>query len=725
MNLADLFMPSDSDLSLLLLREIIGDWRDGSPVVQILAGSMQVFNFGLLALASVMFLYVSIVGTLNSAKDGEVMGKQWSSMWIPIRFALGVGLLVPTAGGLCGAQYAMLSGVTQGVGWASKAWAGGVDYFVDNQHTMLAVRAASNVEVREAITRAYKAELCVASFNWMYDEPRAARQVQRAGTGFVAGAERFFLGREASGGSITWGGLPGSAYSNDACARVDFPSSNTSASIPLPFFGRTSVTSSHQVADTLASAQFDALNFVSETVLKPAAEQLIYSQDAATPPPAVSVSNATLDKAVAEYQAYIAQYYKGVVQEQNKGLTDAVKSDADNGGWLTAGTWYYQLARVAGDINSAAQSVPTVQEPKRVDHDEALVSDALPPSQRERINAEINEATKQWVAANITTREVVRNVETDTGSTERSAIKQGMNTASRWLMGITDASSDSSRHFGYDPQNPAPAIIQLKNVGDWMITAVSAATGVTLAGGAVADVMMTKNPMMAVLGKMASSDAGTMAATLAKLIAGGLLVMGAVLAFWLPMIPFFMWIGGVAGWVISTMEMLIAVPVWVAAHLHPDGDGFAGQHARSGYMIALELVFRPLLMIFGLIISFVMIDPLLNIATAYFYSAFASAQADSFAGLFSYIAKIGLFVVLCWTIINMTFKAIHGVPQNVMRWIGGREGGSYNELGSESAQRTQAVLIASMQRGSMMRGGKAAATAARGGRDVNIHLHEK
>lgn len=723
MNINDIFTPGDGDLSLMLLREIIGDWRDGSPVVQIFAGAMYIFNLGLLALASILFLYVAVVGTLKSAHDGEVMGRQWSSMWVPIRFALGIVLLVPGAGGLSAAQYIMLAGVGQGVAWASAAWKSGVSYFTDNQSTMLAVRSASSVEIREALTSAYRAELCVAAMNWGYDAPRAARHVQLNGESWLAGAEQFFLGRRSTGGAITWGGVQGGSYSADSCARVDFPSSNASVDIPLPYFGRASIVSSHAVADTFASAQLDAINHVSATILQPAAESFLQQQRFDAPPPVVAATNAVLDAAVSEYERFISTHYDGIIQKQNQRLTESVKNDANSGGWLTAGTWYYQLARVTSDINAAAQSVPVVHHSAR----KTALVDGLPAEQAERIEAEINAASRAWVLANMTTREVIKHTATDAGSMERSAIKTGMNSASRWLLGITDASNDSSRHFGYDPANPAPAIIQLKNVGDWMITATAAATGITVAGGAVSSIVLSKNPMMLALSKITSSDAGSMAAAAGKLLAGGLLILGAVLAFWLPLIPFFIWIGGVCGWIISTMEMLIATPVWVAAHLHPDGEGIAGQHAASGYMIALELIFRPVLMIFGLIISFIMIDPLLNISTAYYYSAFASAQADSFFGLFAYVAKIALFVMLCWTIINMTFKAIYGVPANVMKWIGGREGGSYNDEGRESTARMQTLLLTQIQRGGIMRGGSRAAGAAGrpGAPNVNVHIHDK
>jgi conjugal transfer/type IV secretion protein DotA/TraY len=50
----------------------------------------------------------------------------------------------------------------------------------------------------------------------------------------------------------------------------------------------------------------------------------------------------------------------------------------------------------------------------------------------------------------------------------------------------------------------------------------------------------------------------------------------------------------------------VATPVWVAAHLHPHGESPASRQAANGYMVLLELLVRPVFMIFGLIIA---IDP--------------------------------------------------------------------------------------------------------------------
>ncbi|MFS8295810.1 hypothetical protein RPF65_24520, partial [Enterobacter hormaechei subsp. steigerwaltii] len=48
-----------------------------------------VFLAGILAFGGVLAGYTMLAGTLQTAHDGEMLGKKWSSLWIPIRTTLG------------------------------------------------------------------------------------------------------------------------------------------------------------------------------------------------------------------------------------------------------------------------------------------------------------------------------------------------------------------------------------------------------------------------------------------------------------------------------------------------------------------------------------------------------------------------------------------------------------------------------------------------------------
>ena len=82
-----------------------------------------------------------------------------------------------------------------------------------------------------------------------------------------------------------------------------------------------------------------------------------------------------------------------------------------------------------------------------------------------------------------------------------------------------------------------------------------------------------------------------------------MLIPGLLISYVLPMIPFAMWIAGVAGWLILVCEAIIAVPLWMFAHLTFQGEGLHGR-AIEGYALLFNVLFRPVLMLFGLFLGY-------------------------------------------------------------------------------------------------------------------------
>ncbi len=55
------------------------------------------FNTIALIMGVTVLLYILFGGAINSAASGEVLGRSWSSAWLPIRVAAAFGLIIPTA----------------------------------------------------------------------------------------------------------------------------------------------------------------------------------------------------------------------------------------------------------------------------------------------------------------------------------------------------------------------------------------------------------------------------------------------------------------------------------------------------------------------------------------------------------------------------------------------------------------------------------------------------
>jgi defect-in-organelle-trafficking protein DotA len=124
------FAPPPSDRSMVYLAEIFGN-VDGvlaGTGSQIFGHLMEIFNSTVLALGSILVMYAIIGGTLNTAQEGEFLGKQWSSIWVPVRSVIGVSILAPKASGFSVIQILIMWIIVQGVGAADKVWNVTLDY---------------------------------------------------------------------------------------------------------------------------------------------------------------------------------------------------------------------------------------------------------------------------------------------------------------------------------------------------------------------------------------------------------------------------------------------------------------------------------------------------------------------------------------------------------------------------------------------------------------------
>jgi defect-in-organelle-trafficking protein DotA len=124
------FAPPPSDYSVGWLADIFGivDGVLHGTGSQIIGAMFEIFNAAIMALGGMIITYTMLVSTLNTAHEGEMLGKKWSSIWVPVRATVGFALLVPKASGYCLLQIFVMWIVVQGVGAADKLWAAALSY---------------------------------------------------------------------------------------------------------------------------------------------------------------------------------------------------------------------------------------------------------------------------------------------------------------------------------------------------------------------------------------------------------------------------------------------------------------------------------------------------------------------------------------------------------------------------------------------------------------------
>lgn len=124
------FTPPATDFSVGFLSNIFGlvDGVLHGTGSQMMGSIFTVFNAAVLALGGIIIMYTLIVGTLNTAHEGKMLGQKWSSIWIPVRSTTGLALLIPKASGYCLMQIFVMWTVVQGVGAADKVWNAALAY---------------------------------------------------------------------------------------------------------------------------------------------------------------------------------------------------------------------------------------------------------------------------------------------------------------------------------------------------------------------------------------------------------------------------------------------------------------------------------------------------------------------------------------------------------------------------------------------------------------------
>lgn len=124
------FTPPPTDYSVIFLGNIFGivDGVLHGTGSQVMGNLFGVFNAAVLALGGIVVMYTLVVGTMNTAQEGQMLGQKWSSIWIPVRATTGLAFLIPKASGYCLMQIFVMWVVVQGVGAADKVWNSVLDY---------------------------------------------------------------------------------------------------------------------------------------------------------------------------------------------------------------------------------------------------------------------------------------------------------------------------------------------------------------------------------------------------------------------------------------------------------------------------------------------------------------------------------------------------------------------------------------------------------------------
>lgn len=696
------FMPKEGDMSLWVLRAIFGDWN-GAAQIPMLGAAMQQLNVFALAFGTLMFTWVSIIGTLNSAQDGEVLGRKWSSTWVPLRFIFGTAMMVPLTTGYSTAQHVILWLAMAGSGGGSVVWGAAMDGFVGSQATTVLQSPEYQRRLEPLIKDMLRAEICMAVMT--EHEARSygisRRPVNDPVTRTYSNRIEYGLpqgqGTETSlCGVVTSLQAKGEVGSGGKLGLYNKGGSvgNAVAGTPAQDPAR-----SFEAVRRLVDAQTQALIDVSQGPLRAAAVRIAAKTSGTTEAPQLSD---------AQYQQILREAIRTSVQmivgrtggemaaasaSFQQGMTKFIE-ESRTAGWMMAGPSFFQMATIRSQAKDVLNAVPEFSPG-------ALFS-------KENVT-------------DLVRKEMISDLDALYGRIEDGF--QG-DTRDLWNPG-DELVKGIGKVIAFDPENNDHALVQIKEKGDWMMITGQGVAVVAYAASKLSSV----SGVGEVLGKGAALAGGFIGGAIGEIakgilpvtyaIAGVLFFAGITMSLILPTLPFLLSTGAVLGWLMAVFSAVVAAPIWLAGHLNPDGDGFAGQRAAGGYMILLETATRPIFIVMGLIGAFLILDPMCKFTAIAFSATLSSVQANSITGLASIAVLVCLYVVMIWTVVRTALTLTYDLAQKVYMWIGGQFAGyeKAQEFGQGAQQANAAatkslVEVKSGLTASMLRSNGASGSAA-------------
>lgn len=378
-----------------------------------------------------------------------------------------------------------------------------------------------------------------------------------------------------------------------------------------------------------------------------------------------------LEKAISDRSTTLNQWGLGT-----NGDATNTANRLDSLGWSGAGAYYLEFARLNGQTLSLMTATPNVTTPSYSGIGSALASDVAPLIQSAHTflgNIDAMVATTDGMSAPGGNGDLYSGaMPGGDGSSVVTQLFRALHLndyALQMLVGYMEPSG--TRGYWIDPFG------NLMSLGHWLITLSVTTMGTASVLSSNAGTIST-----GILSLLAGQPEGAVAAGLGHMamqffstpiMAGcmAMLMPGLTIAFVLPMVPYVMWIAGIASWLILVCEAVVAAPLWMLAHMTLNGEGLHG-NARQGYALLFDVLFRPTLMLFGLFFGYFVFDAMSWLVHQTFGVAagFALSHGWLVSNFLGMLLLVWMFVLLHMILALASFRLIAIVPNRVPQILG-------------------------------------------------------
>lgn len=701
--------PTCDDVTVGILQHIFGpiidvlvkgaDPNTVASASNLLATLFSFFNSGILVVGSIIVSYVAVMGAVNTANDGEAMGKAWSTVWTPVRIVAGGAVLLPSTSGYSFIQMLVLMISLWSIGFANGIYKLGMGMGVLKPDGIVATsyQTGTYFGLRDFGKQYLAAAYCARAANTIYADaagnPMVMANSAQADKQVTTGSRidyTFFI-KDRNAATNLGGGEP-------ICGTVTLTAYAPS--------GTYSDTSGTQAALDGIRANLMAQKLQAATGLMQDIDNWVATMPSDINQPGwdnvqSSQFNSIVKNREDQVVAAIANQMTANEGSVNTGVTAFVDSMTKEG-WAMAGGWYQRVGLLRSKVSTiTSESVGNVTTPSLsglpADARSSLLKSSV-TTVAETISKKSEQAGNGYDASTSVKPEDLASMLPKDGSSDVNvgALDADMSTKVTYFMnGLMQKSTDLV--IGSGPG--VDSISRMKLAGDLLAsyqamlwaadvgikTAITATRVVVGAIGGV-EVLGNKADFRGVTDPLWDWIMAVPVPILAK-IASYVGVLAFYFGVLIPSLPYTLFMITVVGWVLGVVQTIIAAPLWAIMHMRPS-QTFVGSEAQ-GYLLLMALFVRPALAVIGLFAAMLIADPIVDyIAKAFFAMRGDVASSTGWVGVLAQFTQFfwwfTAFGALLWPVLFMIFGLPQMLPDRVLAWlnVGVHDLGSSNASGA-------------------------------------------
>jgi conjugal transfer/type IV secretion protein DotA/TraY len=683
-------------------QQTLGNLQSSS-VQTALITALGFYSEAILVVAAVVLFYHLVSMVVETAHHGVPMGRRASQVWAPIRLVVAIGLLVPVSSGLNSGQFIVIQLAQWGSGLASQTWSTFVQALVADSGNL---GPANAPYVRQVVTDTVMMEACVYAFNQISKSEATSNGITTSVSSIPQTPSCVTLDSEnnqkcsfqpqSSGG--------GTGPTSDADLKdVDLCGLYILRGTPPAAANASPAETQAAQAQSQANSAYTSMLSAAYSYAQQGMQNFVPQQDGGTQGGTLS-QNTSFESLVSNYQQALQSAATSATGSFSSDMQN-VASSTSSQGWVSAGAWFNTIARVVGDIATIIRDLLPHTTPPKVGLE--TMQNKLGKNTPEYQTMEAMRSFQQWFNDE-TNSNAGGGAGSNTLMTAAAGMAQSGGTQTHvmdyifWLIdwiasydgvwsppgSFDQATQTTAQTFTLGVQfTSANPLAEIANLGHANINAaydlfdayllLQSIAGGLQEGGSIAQALnrlpvggMILN-LLGVVGQIGSAAVAAVGSVLGT-ITVVFFTAGFMLAYFFPLIPFFRFTFGAIGWFLSLLESIVAVPLIALAHLTPEGEGLPGEKAKAAYYMLFNLMLKPVMMIFGLIIGLLIFNLAASAINLLYMTAVVGSGGISHGHItLARLAYSIVYVAMLYLCCNNCFKMIDYLPEHCIKWMGG------------------------------------------------------